>query len=110
MWNARDVITIALLHYKLLRMFGIIPIFGPTGTQVYCDNQGVMKNTSILESVLRKNHNALIYHAICETAAAGVLQVIKEDTQTNLKKDHLFTKVLPAERRRELLSCVVYNL
>ena len=102
MRNARDVII--ALRYKL-RMFGV-PLDGPA--QVYCDNQGVVKNTSIPESVLSKKHNAINYHAVREAAAAGVLQVIKEDTQTNLAD--LFTKVLPGDRRRELLSCILYNL
>ena len=43
-----------------------------------------------------------------EAAAAGVLEVVKEDTQTNLAD--LFTKVLPADRRRELLGSMLYNL
>jgi hypothetical protein len=100
--NARDV-TIAL-RYKL-RMFGV-PLEGPA--QVYCDNQGVVKNTSIPESVLSKKHNAINYHAVREAAAAGVLEVHKEDTQTNLAD--LFTKVLPADRRRKLLGSILYNL
>ena len=100
--NARDVII--ALRYKL-RMFGV-PLEGPA--QVYCDNQGVVKNTSIPESVLSKKHNAINYHAVREAAAAGVLQVHKEDTETNLAD--LFTKVLPADRRRELLGSILYNL
>jgi hypothetical protein len=60
-------------------MFGV-PIDGPA--QVYCDNQGVVKNTIVQESVLSKKHNAINYHAVREAAAAGVLQVHKEDTQT----------------------------
>ena len=43
-----DMAMIISMHYKL-RMFGI-PLEGPA--QVYCDNQGVVKNTSIPESVL----------------------------------------------------------
>jgi Reverse transcriptase (RNA-dependent DNA polymerase) len=100
--NARDMII--SMRYKL-RMFGV-PIDGPA--QVYCDNQGVVKNTSIPESVLSKKHNAINYHAVREAAAAGVLQVHKEDTETNLAD--LFTKVLPADRRRQLLGSIVYNL
>ena len=41
------------LRYKL-RMFGI-PIDG--AADVFCDNQGVVKNTSLPESVLSKKHN-----------------------------------------------------
>jgi hypothetical protein len=100
--NARDVI-IALRYIH--RMFGV-PLEGPA--QVNCDNQGVVKNTSIPESVRSKKHNAINYHAVREAAAAGVLEVHKEDTQTNLAD--LFTKVLPSDRRRELLGSILYNL
>ena len=100
--TARDMIM--AMRYKL-RMFGV-PLEGPA--QVFCDNQGVVKNTSIPESVLSKKHNAINYHAVREAAAAGILQVHKEDTHTNLAD--LFTKVLPADRRRELLGSIVYNL
>ena len=100
--TARDMII--SMRYKL-RMFGV-PLEAPA--TVFCDNQGVVKNTSIPESVLTKKHNAVNYHAVREAAAAGVLEVVKEDTQTNLAD--LFTKVLPADRRRELLGSVLYNL
>ena len=85
-------------------MFGI-PIEDPTC--VFCDNQGVVKNTSIPESVQSKKHNAVNYHAVREAAAAGILVVTKEDSETNLAD--LFTKVLHADRRRFLLGSVVYN-
>ncbi len=67
-----------------------------------------MKNTSIPESVLSKKHNAINYHMVREPAAAGVLEVHKEDTQTNLAD--LFTKLLPADQRKALLGSIVYNL
>jgi hypothetical protein len=92
------------MRYKL-QMFGI-PIEGPA--QVFCDNQGVVKNTSLTKSVLTKKHNAINYHAVREAVAAGVLEVIKEDTQTNLAD--LFTKVLPSNCRRKLLGSILYNL
>jgi hypothetical protein len=82
-------------------MFGV-PLEGPA--QVFCDNQGVVKNTSVPESVLTKKHNAVNYHAVREAAAAGVLEVHKEDTATN--PADLFTKVLPYPRTGGV-SCLV---
>jgi hypothetical protein len=76
--TARDIII--SMRFKL-RMFGV-PLEGPA--QVFCDNQGVVMNASIPESVLTKKHNAINYHAVREVAAADVLDVIKEDTKTNL--------------------------
>ena len=89
---------IVTLRYKL-QMFGV-PIVGPAN--VFCDNNGVVKNTTIPESMLAKKHNAINYHAIREAVAARILRVGKEDGMTNLAD--LFTKVLTADRRR---SCLV---
>jgi hypothetical protein len=94
---------IVALRYKL-RMFGI-PIEGPAN--VLCDNQGVVKNTSIPESVLNRKHISIAYHSVREAAAAGILRVGKEDTETNLAD--LFTKQLPQSRRNQLLACIVYG-
>jgi hypothetical protein len=85
-------------------MFGV-PIDGPAN--VLCDNQGVVKNTSIPESVLNKKHVSIAYHAVREAAAAGILRVGKEDTETNLAD--LFTKQLSQGRRNQLLACIVYG-
>jgi hypothetical protein len=99
--TARDL-TVAL-RYKL-RMFGI-PIAGPA--RVFCDNQGVVKNTSVPESVLSKKHNAVNYHAVREAAAARILIVGKEDGTTNLAD--LFTKSLTGDKRKALLSSILFN-
>jgi hypothetical protein len=88
------------LRYKL-RCFGV-RVEGPSN--VFCDNRGVVKNTSIPESTLSKKHNAINYHAVREAAAHGILRVGKEDTQTNLAD--LLTKVLIAARRHDLCLCI----
>jgi hypothetical protein len=46
------------LRYKL-RMFGI-PIEGPTN--IYCDIQSVVTNTTQPESTLKKKHKSIAYH------------------------------------------------
>jgi hypothetical protein len=94
---------IVALRYKL-RMFGI-PIEGPTN--VYCDNEGVVKNTSIPESVLGKKHLSIAYHAVREAVAAGIMRVAKENTLTNLAD--LFTKCLSQARRNKLLGSILYG-
>ena len=55
-------------------MFGI-PIEGPTN--VFCDNRGVVLNSSRPELTLQHNHNAINYHVVREAAAAGILIVGK---------------------------------
>jgi hypothetical protein len=97
---ARDLI--AALRIKL-QLFGV-PLSGPAN--VLCDNQGVVKNTSIPESTLTKKHNSINYHIIHEAAAMGMIRVGKEDTETNLAD--LLTKVLCQPRREKLLQSIMY--
>ena len=74
---------------------------------VYCDNQGVVKNTSIPESTLLKKHNAVNYHIVREGVAADAMRVGKEDTNTNLAD--ALTKILPYSRKRELMGYLQYD-
>jgi hypothetical protein len=97
---ARDLIVALRIKLKL---FGI-PLVGPAN--VLCDNQGVVKNTSIPESTLTKKHNAINYHIIRESAAMGIIRVGKEDTKTNLAD--LLTKLLSKPRRLKLLASIMY--
>jgi hypothetical protein len=84
-----------------------VPIDGPA--HVFCDNQGIVKNSGIPESVLlSKKHNAINYHAVREAAAAGILCVAKEDGTTNIA-DQL-TKPLMEYHWVTLLRSVLYNL
>ena len=100
MRNARDL-TVAL-RIKL-KMFGV-PIDGPA--DFFCDNDSVVKNTSIPESVLAKKHNSVNFHIIRESAAAGILRVTKIPTGDN-KADAL-TKILPNYQRINLLQDILY--
>ena len=93
---------IVALRYKL-RMFGIT-VDGPAN--VFCDNQGVVKNASIPESTLLKKHNAINYHVVQEAVAAGILRVSKEDGQTNLVD--LLTKVLMGKKRWDFCWCLMW--
>ncbi len=67
------------LQYKL-QMFGV-PIDG--SANVFCDNNRVVKNKTIPESMLAKWHNAINYHAVREAVAAKIIRVGKEDGMTN---------------------------
>ena len=97
---AKDMVVV--LRYKL-RMFGV-PADCPAN--VFCDNNGVAKNTTIPELMLSKKHNTISYHAIREAVAALILQVGKEDGMTNLAD--LFTKVLTADRCCALCRHIMY--
>jgi hypothetical protein len=90
------------LRYKL-RMFGI-PIDGPTN--VYCDNNSVVINSSKPESTLKKKHNAIAYHRVREAIAAGTIRIAKEDSSTNIAD--MLTKPVSAVRLKELCSFCLY--
>ena len=68
-----------------------VPFVGPTN--VYCGNQGVVKNPSVPESTLNKKHNSINYHVVRESVVAGILRVGKENTVTNLADP--LTKLVP---------------
>ena len=93
---------IVALRYKL-RMFGVT-IDGPAN--VFCDNNGVVKNTMIPASMLVKKHNAINYHAICEAVAAKIPPVGKEDGMMNLAD--LFMKVLTADGHGALCKHIMH--
>ena len=58
------------------------------------------------ESVLKKKHHSISYHACCEAVAAGIVQIAKEGTTTNL--GDLFTKAMTSLRREFLLERFTY--
>ena len=89
---------IEALRYKL-RMFGI-PIEGRTN--IFCNNETVFKNTSILDSTLKKKHTSICYHRAREAVAACTMRVAKEGSASNLAD--LFTKPLTDLRRAFLLD------
>jgi hypothetical protein len=90
------------LRYKL-RMKGV-PIETPTN--VFCDNQSVVTNTTIPESTLRRKHNAIAYHKVREAVAANAIWIAKEHTDTNLAD--FLTKPLNASKRKALLENILF--
>ena len=98
--TAKDMLV--ALRYKL-RMFGV-PIDGLAS--VFCDNNGVVKNSTIPELMLAKKHNAINRHVVREAVAAKIFRIGKEDGMTNLAD--LFTKVLTADQRRTLCCHIMY--
>lgn len=90
------------LWYKL-RMFGI-PIDG--ATNVYCDNQGVVTNTTKPESTLKKKHNSIAYHRVREAAAAGTIRIAKEAHESNIAD--MLTKPVSGPRLKALCERVLF--
>ena len=100
MKTAMDLIE--ALRYKL-RMFGI-PV--EEATRVLCDNQAVVRNTTMPESTLKQKHNSIAYHRNRECVAAGMAIVGKVDTDSNIAD--LGTKVLPYPKRKKLLDMITW--
>jgi hypothetical protein len=90
------------LRYKL-RMMGV-QVDGPTN--VFCDNESVVKNSTRPESTLKKKHNMIANHRVRKAQAAGVVRIAKEDGETNLAD--ILTKCLPGPRLRQLSSRVLW--
>ena len=86
-----------------LRMFGI-PLNGPT--DVLCDNQCVVNNTSKFESTLNKKYASIAYHAVRWAVAAGIIRVGKVHKDENLAD--VFTKRLSATKRDYLFENWTY--
>ncbi len=98
---AKDMVS--ALRIKL-KCFGI-PLSG--STNVFCDNNAVVKKTSIPELALSKKHNAINYHIIREAIAAEIICVGKEDILTNIAD--VFTKLVPFTRKYQLLSPFLWD-
>ena len=62
-------------------MFGV-PMQG--ATNVFCDNESVVKNTTAPESTLKKKHAAISYHRVREAVAAKAIRIAHEPGDTNL--------------------------
>ena len=65
--------TIQFLQFKL-RSFGV-PIMNEEAAYVYCNNQGVVKNTPKVESKIDKNHSAVAYHFVRYAVAKGMITI-----------------------------------
>jgi hypothetical protein len=92
---------IIALRYKL-RMFGV-ELDGPAN--VFCDNESVYKSVSNADSRLKKKHNSICYHKVRESVAAGILTVLKVETNSNLAD--ILTKSLAGEKRASMRSMIM---
>jgi hypothetical protein len=90
------------LRYKA-RMMGI-PIEGATHMRV--DNMSVVSNTTKPESVLKKKSNSIAYHYVRENAAAGVIVIEYEPSETNLAD--MLTKIQNGPTRKVLSDMVLF--
>ena len=83
--------SIEALRYKL-RMFGVPISTEHPETCIYCDNKGVVKNSTKVESTLHNKHSEVAYHFTRWNVAAGVVSVAWIETAYDLAD--AFTKRL----------------
>ena len=87
-------------------MFGVPFDHEQPETRILCDNEGVVKNTSKVESTLNKKHSAVAYHFARWNVAAKVCLVAWVPTAENLAD--AMTKRLPAAKRDYLFGNWTY--
>ncbi len=90
------------LRYKL-RMMGI-PI--DRASNVFCDNNSVVTNSTVPTSTLKKKHNSIAYHRVSEAVAAQILQIAKVHTSENLAD--LLTKPLSGISLKNLIQKILW--
>lgn len=73
---------------------------------MYCDNDGVVKNSSNPDSMLGKKHNSIAYHYIRNACANSTIRVAKEDSETNIAD--ILTKFLGGPRLKALIERILW--
>ena len=81
-------------------MFGI-PIYDEPA-HILCDNESVVKNSTLIESTLNKKHNSIAYHYVRWNVAAGSIIISWIKSALNLAD--AFTKRLTRKGRDDLFT------
>jgi hypothetical protein len=93
------------LRYKL-RMMGI-PCEGPA--YISGDNQSVLANTTIPDSVIKKKSQSIAYHFVREGSARDEWRTAYVNTHEN--ESDLLTKLLPhGEKRKRFVKNLLYHM
>ena len=91
------------IHYKL-QMMGV-PIEGPTN--MFGDNEGVVKNVTNPVTTLSKHHNAIAYHKCHEEVAVGAARVTHEPGKENCSDG--LTKILVGAAFHKFYRNIMYT-
>lgn len=91
------------LRYKL-RMLGV-PI--DRLTTMYGDNMAVFLNTTVPSSQLKKKHNAISYHRVCEAIAAKIVRFAHIPSTMNIAD--ILTKPLPVDTFQRVVTTVLFR-
>ena len=96
--------TTQFLRFKL-RSFGI-PILNNDPAYVFCDNQSVVNNSTLVESKMLKKHSSVAFHLVRNAVAAGSISIAWIESGENLAD--VFTKRLNRAVREYLFGNFVY--
>ncbi len=83
-----------------------IPCDDPT--YIYGDNQSVLKNSSMPDSMLKKKSNSIAYNFVREGVAMKEWLLAYINTKENLAD--FLTKPLPGEQRMKLICQILYHI
>ena len=84
-----------------------IPVNNPA--YIYGDNQSVLWNTTVPDSMLKKKSNAIAYHFVREGVARDEWRTAY--IKTNLNPADLMTKALPSgENRKQKVRLIMYDI
>ena len=73
-----------------------VPVEGPTN--IYCDNEVVVSNSSLVESTLKKKHLSVCYYKTSECYAKGAVHIGYKSIEPNLAD--VYTKILTGNNKR----------
>jgi hypothetical protein len=74
---------------------------------VFGDNLGVIQNTTIKDSLLKKKHVAISFHRVREATAARIVHPMKIDSKDNYAD--VLTKSLPDRAFNMLVGLVTHG-
>ncbi len=83
-----------------------VPLEGPTN--VLCDNQSVVTNSTLPSSTIKKKHNAICYHRVREAVAAKTIRIAHIPTDQNLAD--MLTKPLGGSKLHEFCKKILYQM
>ena len=100
----RIATEMAIEFRYIFRMLGV-PVKGPVN--LCGDNKGMVQNCSMLSSQLKKKHNAIAYHRIRESVAAGIIKLGHVSSEKNLSD--ICTKALPGPALHRLTKELLFR-
>ena len=75
-------------------------------TNVFCDNDAVVINSTRPESTLKRKRSSVTYHRVREAQAGNIVRIAKEGTSTNIAD--MLTKLLSGPKLREQAGAVMW--